>query len=82
MQKILVVSVGCILGGLLFCKVSHTQPVFNEVMIANVEALADIEWAKPPTNCRGFGDYTCPNGGEKVDFIYEGYSLDPDEETY
>ncbi|MBO5080576.1 MAG: hypothetical protein J6B82_06800 [Bacteroidaceae bacterium] len=82
MQKILAIMVVCILGGLVFGQASDSRLILNEVVLANVEALAELEWVKPSTYCLGSGDLTCPEYGEKVKDVYRGYSLEPDEENY
>lgn len=82
MQKILAIMVVCILGGLVFRQASDSRPILNDVVLANVEALAELEWVKPSTYCFGSGDLTCPQYGEKVKDVYVGYNIEPGEETY
>lgn len=80
MQKVfLILFVGVL--GFFISRQTQETPTVNDVILDNVEALAYGE-VPGPTICRGSGDVTCPNYGEKVYMIFEGYSLDPDEETY
>lgn len=52
----------------------------------SAEALANWEDIykppTPPTLCDGTGNLTCPKIGVKVEYVVQGYSLQPDEETY
>ena len=81
MQKVFLIVCVCVLSALVAQKARKVQPVLDNVLLKNVEALAGLE-SNGPTRCFGSGDYTCPNHGVKVGFVYEGYSLEPDEETY
>jgi hypothetical protein len=47
-----------------------------------VEALADEEYLPPLTLCEGSGNFSCPGTGVRVAVVYEGLSLQPNEETY
>ena len=67
--------------GIWVCYQTQETLTINDVLLENVEALAYGE-VLGPTICRGSGNVTCPNYGEKVYMVYEGYSLEPDEETY
>ena len=74
---------GCILGSLLFWNVSESHQVLSEVTLANVEALAGMEeYGNGTVACLMSGDSKCPNEGERVKYIIEGFSLGEDEETY
>lgn len=81
MQKVFLIVCVCVLISLVAQKATEVQPVLDDVLLKNVEALAEME-SDGPTICLGSGDYTCPNYDAKVGFVYEGYSLRPDEETY
>lgn len=81
MQKVFLIVCVCVLSSLVAQKATEVQPVLDDVLLKNVEALAEMEF-EGPTDCWGSGDYTCPNYGVKVGFVYRGYSIEPDEETY
>ena len=81
MQKVFLFVCVCVLSALVAQKAMEIQPTLDNVLLKNIEALAKME-SYGPTMCLGSGDYTCPNHGVKVGFVYEGYSLGPDEETY
>ena len=55
--------------------------MMNDVLLENVEALANFE-NKLPMYCEGSGSVRCPGNGVWVNAVYEGYSLIPDEETH
>lgn len=81
MQKIYLVLLVGILGTFVGEQVQGMSAKINDVLLENVEALADMEMEEPIT-CWSSGDFTCPGNGKKVGQVYKGYSLDPDEETY
>lgn len=81
MQKVFLIVCVCVLSALVVQKATKVQPVLDDVLMNNVEALAEIE-SDDPINCWGSGDYICPGYGGKVGAVYKGYSLEPDEETY
>ena len=81
MQKFFLLVGVCGLSALVAQKARKVQPVLDNVLLKNVEALADLE-SDGPTRCFGNGNYTCPDNGIKVRAVYNGYSLEPDEETY
>ncbi len=84
MQKFFLIFFVGALGFFISQYLNETPIITNDIMLENVEALADLE-NKPiklPVECRMTGDVTCPNYGEKVDEVYEGYGLKADEETY
>jgi len=74
MQKIYLVLLVGILGTFIGEQVQGMSAKIDNVLLENVEALADME-NNVPINCRGFGDFTCPNDGVKVSNVYLGYSL-------
>ena len=80
MQKVfLILFVGVL--GIYVNRQAQEAPVMNEVLLENVEALANIENTLP-MSCEDSGGCTCPINGKKYAFVYEGYSLESDEETY
>lgn len=80
MQKVfLILFVGVL--GVFISRQAHETPTVNDVILENVEALAGIE-NKLPMFCKDTGSVVCPGTGKEVRAVYEGYSLDPDEETY
>ena len=81
MQKVFLIVCVCVLSALVAQKATEVQPVLDDVLMNNVEALAEME-SEGPTDCWGSGNYTCPDYGVKVAFVYRGYCLEPDEETY
>lgn len=80
MRKIFLIFFVGVLG-IWVSRQTQEVPMMNDVLLENVEALADIE-NKLPVYCRGIGTVVCPEIGQGVKLVYEGYSLDPDEETY
>lgn len=74
MQKVFLVLFVGVLGVFINNQAMKTSVIANDVLLANVEALANTE-ATPPTACFGEGLFTCPIYGEKVEEIYIGYSL-------
>ena len=49
--------------------------VTDDLMLENVEALANYEEYEIPIRCEGPGDYVCPLNGEKFGYIYKGFGL-------
>ena len=80
-MKVFFVIVGACLLGAFTCWKSVTPDTTDDLFLRNVEALADEEFLGP-TSCIYSGKYKCPINGEEVGFVYEGYGLTPDEETY
>ena len=60
---------------------AQKTPILNDVLLENAEALANSENVLP-VNCVSTGLVICPNTGKGVGTVYEGYSLEPDEEIY
>ena len=80
MQKVfLILFVGVL--GIWVSRQTQDTPMMNDVLLENVEALANFE-NKLPMYCEGFGGVKCPGDGVWVNAVYEGYSLIPDEETH
>ena len=72
----------CLLGVFTCWKSVASDPVAgDDFFLKNVEALADEEFSVI-TYCDYTGKYKCPMNGREVGVVYEGYSLQPDEETY
>ena len=74
MQKIFLVLFVGVLGVFIGQQVQGTPIVMNDVLLENVEALADTE-NSDPINCRGDGEITCPIDNRKCAFVFKGYSL-------
>lgn len=74
MQKIFLVLFVGVLGVFIGQQVQGTPIVMNDVLLENVEALADTE-NSVPINCRGDGEITCPIDNRKCAFVFKGYSL-------
>ena len=80
MQKVFLILFVSVLGVCVSRQTLQTS-IVNDVVLENVEALASTEsWV--PIYCEDFGGYSCPLNGDKYGFVYIGYSLEPDEETY
>ena len=80
MQKVfLILFVGVL--GVFISRQTLDAPIVNDVVLENVEALASTE-SGLPIYCEDSGSYSCPLNGDKFGFVYIGYSLEPDEETY
>lgn len=84
MQKVLWIVGVCALGTLVFGKSTKSNPMVDDLLLKNVEALADSEysWGHLPIDCIMLGDYKCPKDDQRVKYILEGLSLGEDEETY
>jgi len=84
MQKVLLFIGVCVLGGFVFCKSTKSNPTANDLLLKNVEALADSEdsWGNLPIDCIMLGDYKCPKDEQRVKYVVEGLSLGEDEKTY
>ena len=57
-------------------KAVKTPIAMNDVILKNMEALADGENGLPVL-CALSGNYICPSNGRYVGAVYEGYSLRP-----
>lgn len=85
MQKVLWIIGVCALGAFVSWKSAKSNPMVDELLLKNVEALADLEnpdYYYESVKCLISGDSKCPNKGIKVKYIIEGLSLGEDEETY
>ena len=81
MQKVFLVLFVGVLSFFIVSRTMKTPTITNDLFLENVEALANVE-NSVPTHCWGEGNFTCPVYGAKVEYVYIGYSLEPDEETY
>ncbi len=76
MQKFFLILFVVALAVLVGHKTMKSSIVMDDVILKNMEALADGENGLPVL-CRASGNYICPNFGENVGEIYIGYSLRP-----
>ena len=76
MQKVFLILFVGILAVLVGHKAMKSSTVMDDVVLKNMEALASGENGLPVT-CDGSGDFSCPKNGDKVGFVYVGYSLRP-----
>ena len=74
MQKVFLVLFVGVLGVFINNQAMKTSVIANDVLLANVEALANTETALH-TACFGEGGFTCPDTGRKVGEVYQGYGL-------
>jgi len=87
MQKVLFVVGVCVLGAFFFWETIKSQPMVDDLLLENVEALAGLEddlWADLPIiDCIMYGDHKCPRSEVRVKYIVGSRSLggDEDEET-
>lgn len=84
MQKVLLFISVCVLGVIVFCKSTKSNPVVNDLLLKNVEALASLDdsWGNLPIDCMMVGDYKCPIDEQKVKYVVEGLGFGEDEESY
>ena len=74
MQKIiLILNVG-MLSAFIGNQAMKTSIVTNDVLLENVEALANYE-SSEIIICDFSGNFICPANGKKVGYVYKGYSL-------
>jgi len=76
MQKIFLILFVGILAVFVGHKAMKSSIVMNDVILKNIDALADGESGTRIT-CDWSGNLSCPNTGDKVGAVYEGYSLRP-----
>lgn len=74
MKKVILILFVGVLGTIIGYQSKKTPVVTDDLMLENVEALANEE-NKLPIICDDFGDFTCPRNGNKFGFVYEGYGL-------
>ena len=76
MKKGLFIIGVCLLGAFTCWNSVKTNLVMDDLLLKNVEALAGGEYTvTPPTLCDGTGNLTCPNFGEKVKHVVQGFGL-------
>ena len=81
MQKYFLIVCVCLLGAFTCWKSMSSDFVSDDLFLENVEALADEEYIVP-IHCEGSGELTCPKIGRKVRDVFQGLSLQPNEESY
>ena len=81
MQKVLFIIGVFVLGTFVYWETAKSQPMIDDLLLKNVEALASAE-STLPVFCEESGNVTCPGIGAKFKTVYEGYSWGFDEETY
>ena len=74
MQKFILILFVGVLGVIVANQTMETSVVTNDVVLENVEALADTE-VSGPTYCKGEGNVTCPINEFKCAYVFIGYSL-------
>lgn len=74
MQKYFLVLLVGALGVSFGYQTMRKTPVINDVVLENVEALANSEMPGL-TTCRGEGEVVCPDNNRKCAVVYIGYSL-------
>lgn len=84
MKKVILILFVGVLGIFVGQQVQGTSTTVNDVLLENVEALADMENSGSDMSvmCLMSGESKCPDGGVKVMYVIEGLSLGEDEETY
>lgn len=84
MQKFILILFVSVLGVFVANKKKEIPTVTNDVVLQNVEALADNEnsGGNYSIKCLMEGDTECPHNGWRVMYVIEGLSLGDDEETY
>lgn len=76
MQKLVFILIVSALAIWVGNKAAKTPIAMNDVILKNIDALADGESGTRIT-CDWSGNLSCPNTGDKVGAVYEGYSLRP-----
>ena len=74
MQKLFLILFISVLGAMVGKQVQGTPTAMKDVLLENVEALANMERPEP-IECVWSGDLICPNNGVKVGDVFKGYSL-------
>ena len=84
MQKVFLVLFVVVLGIFIGSQTMSTLTVTDDVLLENVEALANMENSGSDIRykCLMTGENKCPINGVKVVYVIEGLSLGEDEETY
>lgn len=81
MRKGFLILFVAVLSSVILFRGKENLVMSNDVLLENVEALADNEGSLP-MDCQMTGNVTCPRNGVKVEYVYENYSLSPNEEAY
>lgn len=74
MQKVFLILFVGALGIFIGFRTMKTPTITNDLLLENVEALAEYENSLPII-CDGSGSFSCPLNGEKYGYVYKGYSL-------
>ena len=74
MQKFIFILFVSVLGVLVANQTVEKSVVINNVVLENVEALANTE-VSGPIHCQGEGNVTCPISNKKFAYVLIGYSL-------
>ena len=74
MQKFILILFVGVLGLIVANQTMETPIVANDIVLENVEALAQSEMSEPII-CKGSGDVTCPISDRKFAYVFIGYSL-------
>ena len=74
MQKFILILFVGVLCVWAVNKTMETPVAINDVMLENVEALANTEKPKP-MSCQGDGNVTCPINNHTCAYVFIGYSL-------
>lgn len=77
MKKKIILLMGmaiCAFGIVAFIN-SPKSEKSKEMLMLNIEALADGELPSTPMHCVEYGNQDCPIGYIKVKYIYVGWSL-------
>ena len=84
MQKFILILFVGVLGVFVVNQAEEIPIVINDVVLENVEALADMEYTEDNIRikCVMSGESECPIDGVRVKYVIEGLSLGGDEETY
>lgn len=84
MQKVVLILFVGVLGVFIGNYTMNTITITNDVLLENVEALADMENSESGKRykCLMIGENKCPIDGVKVVYVIEGLSLGEDEEAY
>lgn len=70
MQKVFLVLFVGALGIFIGFRTMKTPAITNDLLLENVEALAEYENSLPII-CDGSGSFSCPLNGEKYGYVYK-----------
>ena len=74
MKKVILILFVGVLGTIIGYQSMKTPVVTNDLILENVEALANEE-NKLPIDCYVSGSCICPIDGARVKYVIEGYGL-------